>query len=45
MFSYVRNERCGRDEWEKNDCVKASQSVTSPLSGGKKGSEIWVLGG
>ncbi|EPY80021.1 hypothetical protein CB1_000875052 [Camelus ferus] len=31
-----RNERCGRDEWEKNDCVKASQSVTSPLSGGKK---------
>jgi len=24
MFLYVKNERCGEVEWERNDCVKAS---------------------
>lgn len=48
MFLYVRDERCGEVEWEKNDCVKASwDSVTSLLSRGEEGGKCghsWRLG-
>lgn len=47
MFLYVRNERCGEVEREKNCYVKVSQSsVTSLLSGVRKVGKYghWVVG-
>lgn len=45
MFLYVRNERCGEVEREKNYCVNVSTVVSPPCSPGvENGGKIQAFG-